>query len=36
LAQEFGCRKSAFVTKTESQLNDGGLAYRKEKAMPPS
>src|SRR3979490_2995880 len=27
---------SPFVTKTEVQLNMAGLAYRKEKAMPPS
>src|SRR6202795_5413012 len=28
--------KSPFVTKTEVQLKMAGLAYRKEKAMPPS
>ena len=27
---------SPFVTKTEVQLKMAGLAYRKEKAMPPS
>src|SRR3978361_711969 len=27
--------KSPFVTKTEVQLKMAGLAYRKEKAMPP-
>src|SRR3979409_802731 len=28
--------KSPFVTKTQVQLKMAGLAYRKEKAMPPS
>lgn len=28
--------KSPFVTKTEVQLKMAGLAYRKDKAMPPS
>ena len=28
--------KSPFVTKTEVQLKMAGLAYRKEKAMPPA
>ena len=28
--------KSPFVTKTEVQMKMAGLAYRKEKAMPPA
>ena len=37
LAPGFGLPEiSPFVTKTEVQLKMAGLAYRKEKAMPPA